>query len=383
MTANTTRDDLDARVSELEAWKRDHQRPRPDVALNMRDLSDCRRLTKIQHGQVPVYNVAIGGYEPRGTIAGSVRGTVNQTIVADNVDVTLRFNQILEMAGLTWDAANNEFMVATPGRYYAEIHDMWSISPRGARILHVMKNPRGTPTAAVVLCDSHLTPGGDDAMANGYGTEPVSNHGSRVVTLAAGDRIGGTVEKRTDAFAPDIMSIVAGDQFSPVMTLTYLGPAPAPPTAGSWVLGPAATPTTRNNFSGEVGCRFVPRRALTVTHLARWKFSGNSQTHTVKLVRASDLVVLGSVTVNLSSGSAGTMIATALGTPVALAAGTTYFLVSTETSGGDFWADIWPMAYLDQVADMEIGAFRAGSSGAFTLLGSRQSYGPSSFTFTT
>jgi uncharacterized repeat protein (TIGR01451 family) len=102
------------------------------------------------------------------------------------------------------------------------------------------------------------------------------------------------------------------------------------------------SPPLRNNFSGFVGMQFtVGSNALSVSALGRIFITGNSGTHTVKLVQASNGADVpgGSVSVSMTGGVAGQFKYVALGSPVTLQANTAYYLVSQETSGGDQWYD--------------------------------------------
>jgi hypothetical protein len=77
----------------------------------------------------------------------------------------------------------------------------------------------------------------------------------------------------------------------------------------------------------------------TITHLSRWKIAGNTQVHNVYLATSSPFVILGTVSVDMSTGSAGSWVSTALGSPVTLVALTQYALMSAEVNGGDQWYD--------------------------------------------
>src|ERR1700722_11085797 len=81
--------------------------------------------------------------------------------------------------------------------------------------------------------------------------------------------------------------------------------------------------------------------ALVVNQLARWVVSGNSGTHTVKLVDASTGTDLpgGSVSVNTSGAKAGQYLYASLTAPLTLTSGHQYYLMSSETLGGDQWYD--------------------------------------------
>jgi uncharacterized repeat protein (TIGR01451 family) len=102
------------------------------------------------------------------------------------------------------------------------------------------------------------------------------------------------------------------------------------------------SPPLRNNFSGFVGMQFtVGANALTVSTLGRIFITGNSGTHTVKLVQASNGTDVpgGSVSVSMTGGVSGQFKYVALGSPVTLQANTAYYLVSQEANGGDQWYD--------------------------------------------
>lgn len=144
---------------------------------------------------------------------------------------------------------------------------------------------------------------------------------------------------------------IPNNSYVPVSLLYSTGstaPAQQPPPSGSstlFVTGNLPGPV-RNNFSGWVGMQLtVGASALNLTSLGRIYVSGNSSTHTVKLVRASDGsdLVGGSVTVPMAGGTAGQFVYGQLTGSVTLQANTTYYLVSQETFGGDQWYDIGPV----------------------------------------
>jgi Domain of unknown function (DUF4082) len=93
----------------------------------------------------------------------------------------------------------------------------------------------------------------------------------------------------------------------------------------------------RDGYTGTVGFKFTTTYAITVTALGRWVVSGNSGTHTVALYNSS-CSSLGSVSVATSGATAGQFKYVNLGTPVALVTGT-YYVMSSETNGGDQWYD--------------------------------------------
>jgi uncharacterized repeat protein (TIGR01451 family) len=102
------------------------------------------------------------------------------------------------------------------------------------------------------------------------------------------------------------------------------------------------SPPLRNNFGGFVGMQFtVGTNALNVNSLGRLFITGNSGTHTIKLVQAATGADVpgASVSVSMSGGVSGQFKYVSLGSPVTLQANTAYYLVSQEASGGDQWYD--------------------------------------------
>lgn len=113
---------------------------------------------------------------------------------------------------------------------------------------------------------------------------------------------------------------------------------PAAASGTPWVTSTGSFGATRSDFDGCLGVKFtVGGSPITVSSLGRWKRTGNSQTHTVKILQTS--TVLASVVVDLSTGSVGSFVYGSI-TPLVLSASTTYFIVSSETNGGDTWYDI-------------------------------------------
>jgi hypothetical protein len=96
----------------------------------------------------------------------------------------------------------------------------------------------------------------------------------------------------------------------------------------------------RNEFTGSVGFEFVVGSSpLSVKELGRWVVPGNSGSHLVSLLNADGSAVPnGSVTVYTAGRPPG-FAYSALPTPVTLAAGATYVLMSQEAGGGDQWYD--------------------------------------------
>lgn len=138
----------------------------------------------------------------------------------------------------------------------------------------------------------------------------------------------------------------------------------------------------RNDFSGWVGMKLtVGASALTVNSLGRIFVSGNTGTHVVKLVRASDGTDVpgGSASVSMVGGAAGQFRYVSLASPVTLPANTTYYLVSEEAVGGDPWYDHGALSSSSVAAVNSSVYFYNGSW--IPLDGPNTSYGPPSFLY--
>ncbi|MEO6567317.1 MAG: Calx-beta domain-containing protein, partial [Opitutaceae bacterium] len=126
---------------------------------------------------------------------------------------------------------------------------------------------------------------------------------------------------------------------SPSLATITIQDDDSPSTATSFVTG-ATLVGLRNDYSGWVGMQIVVGvNPLTVSQLGRIMAPGNTGTHTVKLVRASDGfdVTGGAATVTMGGGTLGQFSYGTLASPVTLSAGATYWLVSQEVDGGDSW----------------------------------------------
>lgn len=147
----------------------------------------------------------------------------------------------------------------------------------------------------------------------------------------------------------------------------------------------SATPgSSRNNFSGWVGFRFqVGNAALTLNELGRWIVSGNSGTHTVKIVQANGSDLSGaSVSIDTDGATAGQFKYEALASPVTLAANTAYYVVSQETSGADSWYDLNTLVTPTPAGSIIGPAWSGGGTSYTYYSGSpNQSYVPVNFKY--
>lgn len=136
-----------------------------------------------------------------------------------------------------------------------------------------------------------------------------------------------------------------------------------------------------NFFDGCLGFYFtVGASNITVTDVARWKTSGNSGMHTVKILDSSAVVVV-SITVDLSSGSAGTYVYGSV-TPTVLTAGATYYCFSSESNGGDAWNDYATTTLTTTTAAViNAASYQPNCSGAPNLVPGQHSYVPTNFKY--
>lgn len=144
-----------------------------------------------------------------------------------------------------------------------------------------------------------------------------------------------------------------------------------------------STGSTRSNFTGEVGYSFIPNANISVTRLARWVISGNSQTHTLRIRNAAG-ADLGNVAVNTSGAGVGAWLWGTLGAPVALSSGTRYWILSAETTGGDLWyEENGTLTYSGDWTGIETGG-QSGYYDGSSQLGSSpdNAFGVPNFTFT-
>jgi hypothetical protein len=142
----------------------------------------------------------------------------------------------------------------------------------------------------------------------------------------------------------------------------------------------------RSDFSGGVGFAFYATANATITHLARWKVAGNTQTHTLRIRNAAG-TDLGNVSANMNTavGDAQWHFY-ALASPVSITAGTRYWILSDETSGGDQWRDnisptqtpVFSSAF-NRLLGTEI---QAGFYSGTTQVTTSYLFGPTNFRFT-
>jgi Pectate lyase superfamily protein len=116
---------------------------------------------------------------------------------------------------------------------------------------------------------------------------------------------------------------------------------------GNAVTQATLTTRLRNDYTGFVGLNFVTGASpLSIQALGRMAVAGNSATHTLKLVNAQTGADVpgAAVVVNMTGAPAGQFLYGSLSSAITLAANTSYYLVSQETTGGDQWFDYCPIS---------------------------------------
>lgn len=189
------------------------------------------------------------------------------------------------------------------------------------------------------------------------------------VTVAAGDQIRFEV---SDGSANNSTA----DTTSWMPSIAYTSTSSPPPGTSFVSSVNLGTAPLRNDFSGSVGMQItVGSTAISVSQLCRYYVSGNSGTHTLTLATTAG-VALGSVSINMGAGTpdANGFKCATLASGIGLAANTSYYVVSSETNGGDQWRDYNVTLTPTSVGSIPSAVYNAGS---YTTYGSTgNSYGP-------
>lgn len=114
-----------------------------------------------------------------------------------------------------------------------------------------------------------------------------------------------------------------------------------------------------------MGMKFqVGSSPLVITSLGRIHIAGNNGTHQLKLVDAATGKDLpnSQVNVSMSGGTANQFKYSSLAAPVALNPGSVYYLVSSETAGGDQWYDASSTLTTDNAATCLGGVYWDGGT---------------------
>jgi len=180
-----------------------------------------------------------------------------------------------------------------------------------------------------------------------------------------------------------VVNNVFGSATSSVAQLTVSAPSNTSSTQANYLTS-SKLGTLRNDFSGYVGMQvMVGSSPITVTALGRIMASGNSGTHTVKLVKVSDGTDVpgGSVSIAMSGGTVGQFQYANLSSPVVLSAGTAYYVMSQESAGADGWYSNDSTVQTTSVAKETSSAWGYGV-GQWNANGAAgQTYGPLDFKY--
>lgn len=144
----------------------------------------------------------------------------------------------------------------------------------------------------------------------------------------------------------------------------------------------------RNNFQGWVGMAIVVGAApIRVTQLGRMTVAANAAPHAVKIVEVvgagpAGVDVPGGATTVTPTGPSGEFAFSSLAQPITLMPGRRYYIVSHETTGGDFWHDLPTEVNTTAVATVTSAVFNDDATPAFVLSGpAGQSYVPVNFRY--
>jgi len=144
-----------------------------------------------------------------------------------------------------------------------------------------------------------------------------------------------------------------------------------------------ALASASNNLTAWMGMKItVGDSPIVVRELGRWVRSGNTASHTVKLVHASGVdIPFASVSVDTAGAPVGFKYA-ALAIPVTLAPRTSYYLVSQETNGGDQWHQGGSLLTYDSRVAVTQAAYTPNNGTNWWLYNANASFGPTSFKYT-
>lgn len=138
----------------------------------------------------------------------------------------------------------------------------------------------------------------------------------------------------------------------------------------------------KNDVSGRIGMKVTTgSKPIKLLSLGRMAVTGNTQSHALNVVRASDNTIVATATVGMSGATTGSFKYATLPSAVTLAANTQYYVVSQETSGGDKWLDSTTVIIANNVAVVN-SAVTNVSGAVWTESGSTgQTFGPVDFIY--
>lgn len=176
-----------------------------------------------------------------------------------------------------------------------------------------------------------------------------------------------------------VVSNSGGSVTSNIATLT-VNPAPS----GTAFVTLKTLGTLRNDYTGWIGMKItVGASPLTVIALGRIAVFGNSRTHSVKIINAATGADVpgATVSINAASGTPGSFAYSNLSVPITLSSNSSYYFVTQETSGTDFWYDHNTTIQTTNVASGISAVYSDGSSPYVIPSGTNQVYGPVDFRY--
>ncbi len=141
--------------------------------------------------------------------------------------------------------------------------------------------------------------------------------------------------------------------------------------------------TVKNNSSSWLGMKITTSsQPVTVRYLGRMFLTGNTGTHAVKIVRASDNATIVSVSIPMVGGTVNQFRYVQLASPVTLAANTGYYIASQEANHGDSWYDSNTVVSSTTVATVN-GRVSSNNGSSWSTTGAvpGQVYGPLDFLY--
>lgn len=139
-----------------------------------------------------------------------------------------------------------------------------------------------------------------------------------------------------------------------------------------------------NNQSGWFGLKFkVGANAIMANNLGRWVLSGNATPHVIKLVYAAtgNDVPGGSTTITTAGQTAGGFTYAEMTNHIILSPNTSYYLVSWEAQGGDYWSSpCTVMTNATSGATVESAVYKIGNNPYDASLLGNYCYGAVNFT---
>ena len=322
-------------------------------------------------------------------VYGPLPANGDTTVTSQPVGLSLTVDSVacVTPCVFRWSSGSNHTIAAstqagTAGTQY--LFNAWSDSGAASHVIDIPSTAT-TYTASFTtqyLLTTAAAPGGSGSIAANPASAGGYYDSGSVVQLTASPSGSNTFTGWSGNLSGSVNPQSVTMSAARTVTANFQAPAGA---SSSFVTGFALnSPTLRNNFSGWVGMKLtVGATPLTVTALGRIFLTGNTGTHTVKLVQASNGVDVagGSVSIAMAGGSAGQFRYVSLGSPIILQANTAYYLVTQELSGGDAWYDYGTIA-ATSVATVNNSVWLSSGSTWNPVSGSNSSYVPPNFQYT-